>query len=87
MVIGNLSCMVSATLFGLSDTYLMAILSRAIGGLFNGIIGGGSPRLGRACRASWVAQTDRQWHRHAGKGWAAGSSWDLDLLPCGTAIM
>lgn len=40
MVVGNLSCIASATLFGLSGSYTMALLSRVLGGVFNAIIGG-----------------------------------------------
>lgn len=40
VVIGNISCVVSATLFGLADSYETAVVARVLGGLFNGIIGG-----------------------------------------------
>ncbi|GAB4814743.1 hypothetical protein N2152v2_001789 [Parachlorella kessleri] len=48
MVVGNLSSIVAAVLFGLADTYRMAILARAAGGFFNGIIGAEKAILGEA---------------------------------------
>jgi MFS family permease len=38
MVIGNLACVVSTVLFGLSGTYWQAVAARALGGTFNAII-------------------------------------------------
>eukprot|EP01025_Chloroclados_australasicus_P020037 TRINITY_DN2106_c0_g1_i14.p1 TRINITY_DN2106_c0_g1~~TRINITY_DN2106_c0_g1_i14.p1 ORF type:complete len:492 (+),score=61.13 TRINITY_DN2106_c0_g1_i14:227-1702(+) len=46
--IGNLSCMLSMLLFGLSPMYVLACLSRFAGGFFNGVIGAQKTIIGES---------------------------------------
>ena len=48
ILLGNLVCVVSTILFGLSRTYMQAVCSRILGGLFNAIIGAEKAIIGES---------------------------------------